>query len=267
MMHRLYRFLGVNGPGDFILKFLMFCAMIVALNYGFHLLWPGIGRFDHWFIIANGVCVGGPFVGLFFLLVRKQMRLQRELSTRSRTDDLIRLSNRRFFLKQVGALLEDGIPGILLIMDADHFKAVNDTYGHQVGDACLVSIGYRLTRALRTDDVIGRIGGEEFGVSLANTAPTNTGTVCRDLLMPIPFDGGAAHPHLTITLSMGAVEARPGMSLDALMRAADEALYRAKTNGRARLEFASRLANADDHVIPMPAPDPHGPTELRRQMA
>lgn len=266
MMHRIYKFLAVSGPGDFILKFLMFCAMIVALNYGFHLLWPGIGRFDHWFIIANGVCVGGPFVGLFFLLVRKQTRLQRELSTRSRTDDLTGLSNRRFFLKQAGALLEDGIPGTLMIVDADHFKAVNDTYGHEAGDACLVAIGYRLKLVLRTDDVIGRIGGEEFGVFLANTAPANTGTVCRELLMPIPFDGGAAHPHLTITLSMGAVEARPGMALDALMRTADAALYRAKANGRARLEFASRLVDADDEVAAMPAPDPDGPTELKRRM-
>jgi diguanylate cyclase (GGDEF)-like protein len=265
MMHRIYKFLGVTGPGDFTLKFLMFCAMIVALNYGFHLLWPGVAGFDHGFIIANGVGVGGPFVGLFFLLVHKQVRLQRELSTRSRTDDLTGLSNRRFFLKQAAALLEDGIPGVLLIMDADHFKAVNDTYGHEVGDACLVSIGYRLKRVLRTDDVIGRIGGEEFGVFLANTAPANTGTVCRELLMPIPFNGGAAHPHLTITLSMGAVEARPGMSLDDLMRAADAALYRAKANGRARLELAPSLSDAP--ASPAPGPDPAGPTGLQRQMA
>jgi diguanylate cyclase (GGDEF)-like protein len=267
MMHRIYKFLGVKGPEDFALKFLMFCAMIVALNYVFHLLWPGDGALRHGFIIANGVCVGGPFVGLVFLLVRKQMRLQRELSVRSRTDDLTGLSNRRFFLKQAGALLDDGIPGVLLIMDADHFKAVNDTFGHQAGDACLVSIGYRLKRVLRTDDVIGRIGGEEFGVFLANTAPANTGTVCRELLMPIPFDGGAAHPHLTITLSMGAVEAQPGMSLDDLMRAADAALYRAKANGRARLELAPRLGDADDPIRPAPGPDTAGPKGLKRQIA
>ncbi len=263
MMHRIYRFLAVKGPEDFVLKFLMFCAMIVALNYAFHLLWPGDGPLRHRFIITNGVCVGGPFVGLFFLLVQKQTRLQKELSVRSRTDDLTGLSNRRFFLKQAEALLEDGTPGILLIMDADHFKAVNDTYGHQVGDGCLVSIGYRLKRALRTDDVIGRIGGEEFGVFLANTAPANTGTVCRELLMPIPF-GGEAHPHLTITLSMGAVAARPGMSLDDLMCAADAALYRAKANGRARLEFA---APVEEQVITMSMREPVKSDVTRRHSA
>jgi diguanylate cyclase (GGDEF)-like protein len=238
MMFRIYRFFVPRGPIDFAYKFVLFCTVIVTVNYAFNMAWPHPDGLPHLFIILNGFCVGAPFVGFVFLLVRKQLHLQQELTTRSRTDDLTGLSNRRFFLKQTNALLDDGVEGVLLIMDADHFKAVNDSYGHQAGDTCLVSIGYRLKRALRTDDVIGRIGGEEFGVFLTNTSLDHTGMVCRDLLMPIPFNGGPDHPHLTVTLSMGASAVRPGVSLDQLMQEADAALYRAKANGRNRLEIA-----------------------------
>jgi diguanylate cyclase (GGDEF)-like protein len=241
MFHWVYRFLAPRNWQDALFKVALFTGLIILLNYGFNQLYYGQVTGRHVYIVLNSICVGTPFVVLFFFLVQKQVRLQRELAVRSRTDAMTGLSNRRYFLKRVHAALEDGISGVLLILDADHFKNINDTHGNLVGDECLEEIAYRLKRGLRTDDIIGRIGGEEFGLFLTNTSPQHVRSICAPLLEPIPFSSGGNQALLSVTLSMGASCMDPGDDLDTAMKSADEALYRAKENGRARLEFAESI--------------------------
>lgn len=122
------------------------------------------------------------------------------------------------------------------MLDADHFKQINDTYGHQAGDICLKAISYTLSRNLRLGDVSGRIGGEEFAILLADTKPDHARVIGERLTKPIPFRVGPAH--LTVTLSIGAVITSPQTPLEVSLSLADKALYQAKSEGRARVVFA-----------------------------
>jgi len=243
MLHWFYKALAPRGWKDTSLKVTVFTGIIVALNYLFSFVYFGDFPLPHSFVILNGICVGSPFVVLFYMMVRKQSRLQVQLALKSRTDAMTGLPNRRWFMAQTRAAIEDDAHGVLVLLDADHFKRVNDTYGHQVGDECLMSIAFRLRRSLRTDDLVGRLGGEEFGVFLRNTTIDQTAAICRPMLQPVPYSGGKGREHLTITLSLGAVQVSAGDDLDDMMRRADDALYEAKRKGRARLEFAGVSAS------------------------
>ena len=132
----------------------------------------------------------------------------------------------------------------LIIADIDHFKQINDTYGHTDGDAALVQVAKRLADNLRKYDTVGRYGGEEFLIVVPKPTETTAETVAERLRLgiaekPFQIDGKL----VPITMSFGAVVARCHQELNAdlLIQNADEALYRAKANGRNRVEFATRL--------------------------
>ncbi len=248
MLHWFYKAMVPRGWRDTAAKIAGFSAVIVLLNFAFSRIYFGEFALPPGYVVFNALCVGTPFVILFFLLVRKQARLQIELSLKSRTDSMTNLPNRRWFMSQVRSALQHDARGVLIILDADHFKRVNDTYGHQIGDQCLISIAYRLRRSLRTDDVVGRLGGEEFGVYLRDTTIRQAQAILAPMLQPIPFSGGPDLEHLTVSVSLGAVQTHQFDDLDTLMRFADDALYAAKRNGRARIE----VSTANDDRRPEP---------------
>ncbi|WP_019953453.1 GGDEF domain-containing protein [Yoonia vestfoldensis] len=188
--------------------------------------------------IAKAVFIGAPFLWFFFVVMLYQVRLQRHLSHLSRKDWLTGLNNRRTFFDLAGKRNKEHKAGILLMLDADNFKQINDTHGHHAGDTCLKAIAYMLNRNLREEDVIGRIGGEEFAILLANSSPEQARVISERLIRPIPFRAGPAH--LTVTLSIGAVVTSPDTPLEALFIHADRALYQAKSEGRARMIFAQQ---------------------------
>ncbi len=132
-----------------------------------------------------------------------------------------------------------GAPFGLAIVDVDHFKRVNDRFGHQVGDEVLKEVARRLRRGVREHDVVARYGGEEFALLLLQASPEQATAVterCRRSLSDSPVEVG--REALRITLSAG-VSFHPGSgaeSEDELMRQADSALYRAKRQGRDRTE-------------------------------
>jgi diguanylate cyclase (GGDEF)-like protein len=127
----------------------------------------------------------------------------------------------------------------LVLMDVDHFKLVNDTYGHQQGDLVLAAIAETVQAELRSYDIAARYGGEEFALVLPETSLDEGIAVAhrlrqtvQEIAFPPPID------YLAITISQG-IAALPAPhldSVDALIRAADAALYRAKQNGRNRVE-------------------------------
>lgn len=157
-------------------------------------------------------------------------------------DPMTRLWNR----SGVNALLEKEIqesirsqtPITIVITDIDHFKKVNDTYGHPTGDAVITEVAKRLSIALRTEDVVGRIGGEEFLIILTNAKPENleeTVERIRQSICETPISHeGQDYP---VTMSFGAVSAIPNQAGDTLrlIKHADDALYEAKKGGRNRV--------------------------------
>ncbi|SEW08765.1 diguanylate cyclase (GGDEF) domain-containing protein [Cognatiyoonia koreensis] len=181
-----------------------------------------------------------PFTAVAFILVHYLDNLQSNLANLAMTDVLTGLPNRRAFIERVRIFQKRGVVGFLLIIDADHFKRINDTYGHAVGDACLQAIANRLDDVTDTHDYIGRIGGEEFAVYLAHSTRENLQLVGRQLCQEIRVPLTSQSHVLRFTLSVGACETKPREGIETALARADEALYVAKDTGRARLVVWSR---------------------------
>jgi diguanylate cyclase (GGDEF)-like protein len=160
------------------------------------------------------------------------------------TDELTRLPNRRHILalagEQVQAARQGGEPFCLVALDVDHFKRINDTYGHDVGDLVLQRVAHACRSALRREDWIGRTGGEEFLAVLPRTSSAvalDVGARLRSAVEGI--DCADLAPGLKVTASLGVTEWNPGdPSLDAVAKRADDSLYRAKQGGRNRVELS-----------------------------
>jgi diguanylate cyclase (GGDEF)-like protein len=155
-------------------------------------------------------------------------------------DELTGLYNRRHFIElaeaEVARARRTGTPLSLAMLDIDHFKAVNDVFGHPVGDLALRELARAMRETLRTSDVPARIGGEEFVVLLTDTALEGAVAVTERLRERVGRAevkaGGDRVARFTV--SGGVAELALGERLDGLLARADEALYRAKEEGRNR---------------------------------
>ena len=148
------------------------------------------------------------------------------------TDPLTGLRNRRYVRRHLDGLLRNGEASVLLV-DLDRFKPINDTHGHNVGDAALREVAHRLRASLRAADVVARWGGEEFLVVLAGAPAEYTALVAdrlREAVGGLPMELG--NVQITATCSVGAAVAPSGSNTDSVIGAADAALYRAKADGR-----------------------------------
>jgi diguanylate cyclase (GGDEF)-like protein len=164
------------------------------------------------------------------------------------TDSLTGLSNRRAFYEDASRILtaarETGISVSVILFDLDSFKAINDTYGHGPGDDVLRSFGQTSKRMLRSSDLIGRIGGEEFAVMLPGAGMEAAYLVAERTRVAFTT-ACAGIGAFTATLSAGVAKATADSTVDSLLKAADDALYRAKSNGRNRVEVAAREVKAE----------------------
>jgi diguanylate cyclase (GGDEF)-like protein len=182
-------------------------------------------------------------------LVEMARRLE-ELSTR---DGLTGIFNRRHF----GATLEQVFrhstryhrPLSVVILDVDRFKTINDTFGHQAGDAVLTEVARRFAKSVRATDTVARYGGEEFAVLLPETALADAMSFAEKLRTvisssPVLIPGG----ELPVTVSVGtaSLEHTGFATSSEMFAAADQALYRAKRNGRNRVEAERRRTRRDE---------------------
>ena len=158
-------------------------------------------------------------------------------------DPLTGLFNRRYMETQVGMMVDAaanrGRSLSVLAIDVDHFKSVNDTYGHSAGDKVLVELAARFKSYIRSMDVPCRIGGEEFLVVLPDTDVSVASQIAERLRKAIsskPFDAGPTAPNLPVTISIGIAGFEDSNdTLKAMLARADEALYKAKREGRNRV--------------------------------
>ncbi len=168
--------------------------------------------------------------------VQKVNELNHQLEVLSTTDSLTGVKNRRAFehsLDQELALVDRrATPLSLVIVDVDHFKKVNDTYGHTAGDGVLQTIAALLTQSARTVDIVARIGGEEFAVILPNTDQTSALMVAERMRATVANE---AWPHLPMTISLGTATLLNLEKASGLFLRADKAMYLAKTLGRNRV--------------------------------
>ncbi len=163
------------------------------------------------------------------------------------TDGLTGLYNRRYFEKHLATLVDQaavrGKPVSVLILDIDHFKGINDTFGHAGGDSVLAEFARRVRRAVRGMDLASRFGGEEFVVAMPETDASVAcvvGERLRERIGGEKFNLGDAGPDITVTVSIGIASlGGPGDTPEAMIRRADEALYRAKREGRNRVVAAA----------------------------
>ncbi|NLE74092.1 MAG: diguanylate cyclase [Actinobacteria bacterium] len=163
------------------------------------------------------------------------------------TDPLTNLYNRRFFEARGREEIEHSLrhrePLTILMFDVDHFKDINDTYGHQTGDKVLQAIAQYLKDQTRTSDICGRYGGEEFALLLPATPGRNAGFLAdrlRDGLSQIMYTGLGLPANASVTVSAGlATCPHDGTTLEELVAQADTALYQAKRSGRNRVVRAT----------------------------
>jgi diguanylate cyclase (GGDEF)-like protein len=229
-------------------------------------LW--MGRWD--FIVAMTLCAVGPLPVLLFgsgdtsLFVQyavymaiaislatvlrafmartlfEQFRLERQLREQANTDGLTGLLQRNRFLELARLALPDihrqQQPACVLYLDADHFKPLNDDYGHAAGDAALVALAAAMRRQLRQSDLIGRIGGEEFAVLLPGLDLRLGGIRAEKLRLATH---AIMRPDGPLTVSIGIAECgRADEAIETLLARADQAMRRAKAEGRDRIVAA-----------------------------
>ncbi|EZI24527.1 MULTISPECIES: GGDEF domain-containing protein [Pseudomonas] len=176
-----------------------------------------------------------------FRLTRQMERAHKLSTVAAQTDELTGLMNRRAFYENAQLLYtqcrQNQQPLCALMLDMDHFKQINDTYGHQAGDQVLRQIGGVISSSFRQADVYGRLGGEEFAVLLPNTSLDTARNIAEQLVKAISHM--VAEPVKGVTASLGVASSQTlDQDLHSLMNTADKALYRAKALGRNQVAVA-----------------------------
>jgi diguanylate cyclase len=190
--------------------------------------------------IIMPIALGGPLT-LFLMIKHEQLRNANvQLEHLATTDWLTACLNRGAFTHAVTSLLHrpgsDSAGGALLIIDADDFKSVNDRFGHHNGDEAIRLIAASIRGAVRTEDLVCRLGGEEFGVFLANTDPHLADQVAQRIRRAVSAIQFAPDGHsCPLSISIGGATYSSRADFGDLYRLADNHLYHAKNAGRDRV--------------------------------
>ena len=197
------------------------------------------------FLYSMAACMVTSFGFVMMCNDRMNSQLQRLASE----DALTGLSNRRRFgelaAEAIGRARGSGAPLCVLVVDADHFKLINDHHGHAAGDAALRVCAQAFRTVVRLGDVLGRIGGEEFAVVLSDCDAEHGCALGERLRVAVETCSFSHEGHqIPLRVSVGVAQMQPGDDgIEALLRCADEALYQAKQEGRNRVVVARNVAS------------------------
>lgn len=204
-----------------------------------------------------GLIDGVRYFGAFMLDLRARREMERKntallalLERQALTDALTGLPNRRAFESEGVQMMARGGELAVGVADVDHFKKINDTYGHAVGDAVLCAVAGAIRDVGRATDMVARLGGEEFGMLFANTTLDQAAQVAERVRAAVAATRTVTTDgvRLSVTVSIGLARMAPDGRLDEALRDADKALYGAKHRGRNRVRIA-----------PLPGMDPQQP--------
>jgi len=160
------------------------------------------------------------------------------LKEKSRFDAMTGALKRETFFSALDLASAEARPGTLLVADADHFKQINDTYGHQTGDEALRAISSVISSTIGVSDFWGRIGGEEFAIFLDGCNVEEVCAVAETIRRAVgTIDIRRERGRVPVTISIGGVHLQGRFSVKQAMSEADRLLYRAKRGGRNRVEF------------------------------
>jgi diguanylate cyclase (GGDEF)-like protein len=180
--------------------------------------------------------------------LREQRRALSEAERNAQTDSLTGVLNRRSLLERLHAACQRAqardLPISLLFIDLDHFKQINDSFGHRAGDACLMAVIGPMQAELRQSDVIGRYGGEEFVVILSSADSNAAQGIAERILRRVAelrIEGFGAPIQLTCSIGVAASDTL-GVWGEELIASADAAVYAAKSSGRNQVQVAAPLA-------------------------
>jgi two-component system cell cycle response regulator len=251
--------LAVPDPAE-SLRLVTQCRMIDAIRYVPIVLVGGEGDGEFFNkgleIGANDYIVRPVDEGEFKARIRTQVRRKRyndrlqanfvQNLSLALIDPLTKLHNRRYFSTHLVSVLRraaiSGKPTSLLMIDIDHFKRINDTYGHMAGDAMLTEIAAIVARHVRSFDLSARFGGEEFVVVMPDTTSDIAAVVAdrlRERIVATPIAVHGLADRLTTSISIGIAQSRGAAETsETLIKRADEALYEAKRQGRNRVVIA-----------------------------
>lgn len=268
-----------NVSGDqFPAKFTAGLMRVLVAGSVLHAVAVGAGILDgaRWAYGAETLTytlfVAGAICLAFAFFWRTTTRLTADLEHMASTDPLTRCFNRRVFLawceKELLRTRESGQALSVLFLDFDHFKSINDRFGHHVGDEVLCAAVERMQDSIRGIDVLCRWGGEEFAVLLPNAGPEATLVVAERIRQSIRQVNSAAErfaPRVSedfqLTVSIGAATFADGTDrIEGMLQRADAALYEAKNAGRDRVVLSARpapeSAEAEGAEIASPVPQP-----------
>ncbi|MEL6839499.1 MAG: GGDEF domain-containing protein [Pseudomonadota bacterium] len=242
-MNTLVRMFAPVGWWGWLSRWFLFWLLINGLNIGVELSINGDLESPLPEQLLTTTLVATPFIILALGLISHLDRLQGQLAELATTDMLTGLPNRRAFLDRAArAGRDDG--GVVLMLDVDHFKRINDRYGHAVGDTCLQEVARRIQQLVRHGDIVGRLGGEEFGIYLVNAPVDTARDIGERLSQGVHIGIAELEEEVAVTISVGAVPSQVAATLTELLVHADEALYAAKAAGRARLVIWDRTKQA-----------------------
>jgi diguanylate cyclase (GGDEF)-like protein len=205
----------------------------------------GLGPLHDWFTFIHFETLAFVVGTSIFAAAMARERDEMKHKIAASTDSLTGVATRRVFYERgeaiLGEALTDDAPFAIILFDLDGFKAINDTFGHGPGDEVLKLFGDAALKTLRTSDLIGRLGGEEFGALLPGASIGAAYVAAERIRVAFAAAcgkvGGLA---IQATVSAGIAQAHPRSTLDSLIQAADLALYRAKIQGRDRVEVSER---------------------------
>lgn len=178
------------------------------------------------------------FVGNTGFVLLSKEKSDRELNKLASFDDLTEIFNRRTFMIEANDAIancrKNGQPVSFLLMDVDHFKTINDTYGHDIGDMVLREYAFKVRKMLRNGDCLGRYGGDEFAILLPGADEKKSEEMAESIRQAVEQSYGKLPIPYTLSIGVVTVSAADILPLDKLYKLSDMALYKAKQEGRNR---------------------------------